>query len=137
MQMRIKYTDTETQPLFKLDDNGKVEEIILDASFIIINKSAPALNKDKVIDATVGMTKKCSICGEERRLENFHKSMNNAVGCQSICITCKKKIDHDRKQKKKEAKRKKQEKKERAIVEKYMGAGYLDGKELYNADEQE
>lgn len=89
MKLIVKYKDTETQPQFIINEEGKVTEIIIEAPFIIMPKSRPAKNEDKVIEAFVGLTKRCVRCGEEKPLESYHRS-RNATGVQSICIKCKK-----------------------------------------------
>lgn len=98
MKMVIRYKDSDTQPQFVLNENGKVEEIYVEAPFILVNRTSAPTNEERLIDIEVGVTKKCSHCGEEKFIDEYHKNYKSSTGCQTICISCKKKIDQDRRE---------------------------------------
>lgn len=96
MRMVIKYTDTETQPQFIVNNEGKVTEIIIEAPFIITKRRRTTDIKEKGMDIVVGLTNICIGCGEPKRQNQFHREIKGATGVQKRCITCQKKIDKER-----------------------------------------
>lgn len=97
MKLVIKYKDEKTEsPKVIMDDDGKIDEIIFDVPFALVQKSIVNEDGDRQITVLVGRTKECGHCGEERGIYQYHDASTHRDGKQNVCIICKKKLDRER-----------------------------------------
>jgi hypothetical protein len=100
MKLVIKYKDKWTRaPKVVMDDDGKIEEVIFDVPFALVQKSIVNEDGDRQITVIVSRTKQCTNCKEERTADQFHGASTHRDGKQNVCIICKKQLDRERRRK--------------------------------------
>lgn len=95
MKLVIEYKDKETPaPKVIMDEDGKIEQVVFDVPFALIQKSKLDENDERVIVVKVGQTKPCTgPCKQERSWNEFHYSSTHRDGKQNVCIACKKDLE--------------------------------------------